>query len=124
MSARILVVEDEQIVAEDLRHRLHSMGHEVVGTAAEGREAVRMAVDLKPDLVLMDVRLQGTIDGIQAARLIHIMLETPIVYITAYSHVFVHGGVEMQPPGVCIAKPFSQEQLSATLSVVLSHTKQ
>src|SRR5215217_7190382 len=67
MSARILVVEDESIVQLDLQSRLRRLGHSVVGFASRGEEAIAKAVDLVPDLVLMDVHLQGPMDGMEAA---------------------------------------------------------
>ena len=70
MNARILVVEDEQIVAEDLSLKLRRIGHQVVGMASSGEAAIRLAKDLHPDLVLMDIRLQGKMDGREAARII------------------------------------------------------
>ena len=69
--AKILVVEDEQIVALELKDRLTHMGHSVVGVVGSGEEAIEHARRLQPDLVLMDIKLQGEIDGIQAAEGIH-----------------------------------------------------
>ena len=66
--SRILIVEDERIVATDLSKRLKAMGYEPVGRAASGEQAIALAGELKPDLVLMDIRLEGELDGIAAAR--------------------------------------------------------
>jgi YesN/AraC family two-component response regulator len=68
--ARILIVEDERIVATDLRQRLTSVGYTVVGMAATGDEAIRMVEETSPDLVLMDITLKGDMDGVQAASAI------------------------------------------------------
>ena len=120
MSARILVVEDEQIVAEDLSRKLRRIGHQVVGTAATGEDAARLAVELRPDLVLMDIRLRGRMDGREAARIIQRMTGAPVVYITAYSDVFLRNPEPTQPPGLCLSKPFSFHQLKTAVEVALA----
>src|SRR5689334_7346578 len=66
-SARILIVEDESLIADDLEHRLKKLGYEPVGIAASGEDGVARALELQPDLVLMDIRLKGQFDGIEAA---------------------------------------------------------
>src|SRR5947208_2812224 len=68
MGARIFIVEDEQIVAADLDAQLRRLGHQVIGIAASGEEAMRLAEQLRPELVLMHVRIQGDMDGTEAAR--------------------------------------------------------
>jgi len=85
LKARILVVEDERLVALALEQCLKAIGHDVVALVTTGQEAVRKAVELEPDLVLMDIRLKGEVDGIEAAVRIHDNFGTPIVYLTAYS---------------------------------------
>jgi CheY-like chemotaxis protein len=77
MGARILIVEDEQIIAADLEQKLIALGHQVVGSAASGEEAIRLAQHLRPELVLMDVRIRGSVDGTEAARRIQALITTP-----------------------------------------------
>jgi CheY-like chemotaxis protein len=120
VGARILIIEDEQIVVEDLKRKLTRMGHQVIGTAAAGDEAVRLAADLQPEVVLTDIRLPGSMDGCEAARLIQEMMSIPIIYLTAYTEVFLIDPKKMQPPGLCVSKPFSFDQLKTTLDVALS----
>jgi CheY-like chemotaxis protein len=122
MGSRILVVEDEQIVVEDLKRKLARMGHEVVGSASSGVEAIRLAAELQPSVVLMDIRLHGPMDGREAAKCIQKTKPTPIIYITAYgSDVFQYYPLtEMQPPAICISKPFSYSQLRTMIDVALS----
>lgn len=120
ISGRIVIVEDERIVAEDLSDKLNRMGHSVVGAASEGEEAIRMARELKPDLVLMDIRLSGPMDGTEAARRIHEDTGASIVYLTAYAEVFLRDPSRMQAPGVCVSKPFSTAQLQAAIDAALS----
>jgi DNA-binding response OmpR family regulator len=119
MSARILIVEDEQIIAADLRNKLTSMGHQVVGMAIAGEEAVSIADELKPDLVLMDVRLEGEMTGPVAGRMIQERTGTKVVFITAYPSVFMRDPAQMQEPGICLGKPFSRIQLEAVINAAL-----
>src|SRR5205823_2609901 len=84
-SAQILIVEDEAVVAEELRQRLTLLGLTVVAVVSSGEEAVEVARQLRPNVVLMDIRLQGELDGIEAASRIRAELKVPIVYLTAYS---------------------------------------
>lgn len=117
--ARILIVEDELIIAADLGNQLRRLGHEVVGMAIAADEAVRMADQLKPDLVLMDVQLEGEMSGTEAARVIQERTGAMIVFITAFPGVFVREPSQMQLPGICVGKPFSRIQLEAALSAAL-----
>ena len=84
-AARILIVEDEGILAEDLGLSLENLGYSVEGKVSTGREAVNLAEDLRPDLILMDIKLQGDIDGIEAADQIRTRLDIPVVYLTGYA---------------------------------------
>src|SRR5262249_47979270 len=84
-SARILIVEDEVIVARDLEGRLAALGYTVVATAGTAEEAVRLAGEHQPDLLLMDVRLRDGTDGVSAAEEIRRHQDVPIVYLTSYA---------------------------------------
>lgn len=82
---KILVVEDEALLAEEIRDRLEHLGHQVVGVADNGADAIDIARRTRPDLVLMDIRIKGDLDGIETADLIHGELDTPVVFSTAHS---------------------------------------
>src|SRR5665647_82567 len=81
---KILIVEDESIEALDIKHALESFGYEVPNIATSGEDAVELALDIKPDLILMDIILKGNTDGIAAAAKIK-ELNIPVIYLTAYS---------------------------------------
>jgi CheY-like chemotaxis protein len=83
IKARILVVEDESIVALDMRSRLISMGYDVSGIAASGEEALQLVAQSKPDLILMDIKLQGDLDGVDTAELVHKTADIPVIFVTA-----------------------------------------
>ena len=115
MNRRVLIVEDEVIVAEDLRWQITQAGYEVVGVTGSGEEAIALADRERPDVVLMDVQLQGGIGGIEAAQLIHQKSGSAIIFVTAFAAVFLKNPSHMQPPGICLSKPFSTVQLKAAL---------
>lgn len=119
MSARILIVEDEQIIAADLEAKLIQLGHQVVGTAASGDEAISLAQSVGPELVLMDIRIQGNMDGIEVARRIQRPTGLPVIFITAYGEMFLSNPALMVAPAICLSKPFSLYQLQTVLDTVL-----
>ncbi len=82
---RILVVEDEGIIAKDIQNTLSLLGYSVVGIASSGEEAVKTAMETHPDLVLMDIVLEGAMNGVKAAEQIRDRSDIPVIYLTAYS---------------------------------------
>ncbi len=112
--ARILIVEDELLIAEDLKGKLRRLGHTVVGQAMTGEVAVQKVREVQPEVVLMDVRLQGEMNSLEAAQRIHEAHSVPVVFVTA------HGGTvarmtEIQPPPLVIAKPFTSDQIKSVI---------
>lgn len=116
---RILVVEDEQIVALDLQLVLEDMGYVVIGTAASADEAWRKACEDRPDLVLMDVRIEGASDGIQTAALLRAQHQIPIVYLTGNADDATLSRALATDPDGYLAKPFDAPTLRATIEVAL-----
>ena len=116
---RILIVEDESIVALDIQDRLESLGYEVPATVASGEMAVELAGVLDPDLVLMDIHLQGQMDGIEAAEQIRQRFGMPVVYVTANAdHPTVQRAKLTEPFGYII-KPFDERELHTTIEMAL-----
>ncbi|NYT05626.1 MAG: response regulator [Methanomicrobiales archaeon] len=114
---RILVVEDEQIVAMELKATLEKLGYEVAGSANNGPDAIDRAGSLSPDVVLMDIRLKGPMDGIEAAAAIAERFDLPVVYLTAHSDFDTLGrALETQPYGYLI-KPFNDRTLYSTIEM-------
>lgn len=120
MKASVLVVEDERIVAKDMKRTLELMGYVVAGTASSGDQAVIMAGELSPDLVLMDIILEGDMDGIQAAEEIRSRFRIPVVYVTAYSDEQSVARAKETEPYAYIIKPFTKETLATTIEMVLN----
>ena len=116
---RILIVEDEGIVARDILLRLKRLGYRVCGTAATGREAIETALATRPDLVLMDVHLKGDMDGIAAARRIDGALGVPVVYLTAYSDDDTIQRAASADAVGYLLKPFEERELRAAIEVAL-----
>lgn len=124
MSARILIVEDEYIVAADLEMKLMHMGYEIVGPAVTGEEAIALADQYRPDVVLMDVRLEGPMDGREAANVIRKKAGTPIIFVTAFAGLLSENTEEGKNLEICLTKPFSTTELKDRLqSVLLSRTE-
>jgi CheY-like chemotaxis protein len=114
---RVLIVEDEAIVAADVESMLRRRGYEPVGTAATGREAIRQARERQPDIVLMDVRLRGDMSGTEAAKQIEAEQSVPVIYVTAFAE---RVRLQLPPGALCLAKPFTPAQLWGVLETVLA----
>lgn len=119
MMAKILVVEDEAIAAEAIRKRLQKLGYAVPSTASRGEEAVKKAEEHMPDLVLMDIVLQGEMDGIEAAEQIHTRFNIPVVYLTAYSDEKTLLRAKITEPFGYIIKPFKERELQIAIEIAL-----
>jgi DNA-binding NarL/FixJ family response regulator len=116
---KLLVVEDEVVIALRLQQRLTSLGFDVVGVAYSGEEAVETARDLKPDLILMDIMIPGRLDGIEAAKIIKVELNIPVIFLTAFSEdTVIERAREAQPYGY-ILKPFQDREVKATVEIAL-----
>ncbi|MBF0528809.1 MAG: response regulator [Deltaproteobacteria bacterium] len=116
---RILIVEDNQIIASNLRLDLEDLGYGVVGQTASGEDAVCLAVEERPDLILMDISLQGSMDGIQASQAIREQIETAIVFLTSYGESVMVKRAKMLEPHGFLLKPYSGPQLQASIEVAL-----
>ena len=117
--AKILVVEDESVVAWHVQEALQKLGHEVIKIVVTGREAIQIAAQARPHLVLMDIRLQGDIDGVAAAKTIYFQLDVPVVYLTAHAdEQTLQRATETSPFGYLV-KPFQEAELQATIKIAL-----
>lgn len=116
---RILVVEDEAIVAMALQARLENLEYAVVGVVASGEEAIERAAELSPDLVLMDIRLDGAMDGIEAAEQIRVRFDIPVVYLTAHADRATLERAKLTGPFGYLLKPVEERALQTTVEVAL-----
>ncbi len=120
---RIMIVEDERIVAKDLQFRLQSLGYQVAGMASEGHDAINKAATTRPSLVLMDIRLENGMDGIEAAEHIRSDLDIPVVFLTAYADQATLARAKITEPFGYILKPFEERELQSTIEIALYRHK-
>ncbi len=121
--ARILVVEDENIVALDISNGLKRLGYQVVRIVNSGEDAISSAIELKPDLILMDIQLKGMIDGIQAADAIRKKNNIPVIFLTAYADEATISRAKSAEPYGYLLKPFEETELHTAIEVVLQKHK-
>jgi two-component system, response regulator PdtaR len=117
--ARILVVEDESIVALDLIGTLKRMGHTVVGHALRGEDAIKLAASMQPELVLMDIHLLGKMDGIEAAGWIRANVGTPVIYLSAFGDEATRERAQPTSPAGWLRKPYSKYELEDVIQGAL-----
>src|SRR6266542_3360078 len=121
--ATILVVEDESIVASDLRSRLIGMGYSVPTTSASGADALQKAKLLNPDLALMDIHLKGEMDGVEAAEQMRDLFDIPCVYLTAYTDEDTLRRAKITEPYGYVVKPFEEGELHTAIELALYRRK-
>ncbi|MCB0310832.1 MAG: response regulator [Bdellovibrionales bacterium] len=123
-SARILLVEDDPISALDVKQTLLSDGHEIVGVASSGQQALELAHSLEPEVILMDVDLGGPLDGIGVAARLREIMAIPIIYLTAYCDGATLERAKMTEPEGYLIKPLKTNELNAVIQMVLHKYKQ
>lgn len=116
---KVLIVEDEAIIAMDIKNRLEHLGHIITAIAYSGDEAIKMAAQTHPDIVLMDIMLGESMDGIEAARQIHNFLDIPIIYLTAYADKKTLARAKITKPFGYILKPFEERELHSAIEIAL-----
>ncbi|MFA4848838.1 MAG: response regulator [Methanoregula sp.] len=116
---RILIVEDEALVAEDLKEMLQKFGYDVPGIADTGEKAIALANEHHPNLVLMDIHLGGAMDGITSGGEIRQRLGIPIIYVTAFASQAIIDRAKKTNPSGYILKPFNEVQIQAAIQIAL-----
>jgi two-component system cell cycle response regulator len=116
---RLLVVEDERIVALGLRSALEDLGYVVVGTVARSDEAIQRAHSERPDLVLMDIRISGAVDGIETASLLRARYQIPVIYMTGDAEAATLARALATEPVGYLVKPYNDQTLRTTIEVAL-----
>jgi PAS domain S-box-containing protein len=116
---RILVVEDESIVAKNIQSRLKKLGYNVLALVSSGEEAIRRAEQTQPDLVLMDIVLKGDIDGVEAAKEIRARLNIPIIFLTAYADDNTLERAKIAEPFGYLLKPFEIRELRSVIEIAI-----
>ncbi|MBD0333959.1 MAG: diguanylate cyclase [Cyanobacteria bacterium Co-bin13] len=122
--ANVLIVEDEPIAAWNIREALEQLGHQIVDEVVSGQQAIDTARLVRPDLVLMDIRLTGAIDGIEAAETIQGQFSIPVIFLTAYAdEMTVQRAIATSPFGY-IVKPFRWRELQTSIEIALHRHRQ
>jgi two-component system, cell cycle sensor histidine kinase and response regulator CckA len=114
-----MIVEDDRVVARDIRTLVSRMGHSVVGVTGSGEEAVTLAATEQPDLVLMDIRLEGKMDGIEAAQRIRSKDQIPVVFLTAYGNEEIMRRASLTEPLGYLLKPFEEPRMRTAIQIAL-----
>lgn len=117
--ASVFIVEDEAIVASDLRETLLGLGYSVAGTAKSGEAALELIGTTRPDLILMDIHLAGSMDGIDTAGIVHSRFNTPVVYLTAYADTALLERARLTEPYGYLIKPYDDRMLQSTIEMSL-----
>lgn len=115
----ILIVEDERIVALDLQYQLRRLGYTVSDVASSGEQALRIAEEAQPDVVLMDIRLGGALDGVEAAEELRTFFEVPVVFLTAYADDRTLERAKATEPFGYLLKPFEERELQVAIEIAL-----
>lgn len=119
MSAtRILIVEDDMIIAANISLQLSNLGYEVTGIETKAEDAVHHALETKPDIILMDIQLRGKSSGIDAAHEIHKFIDIPLIFLTANEDDATFQKAKETHPFAFISKPFTKQNLERTIALV------
>ena len=123
LNLKILIVEDEIIVAEDLKQRLENLGYNIVGIAAKGRDALKITGETNPDLILMDIMLKGELDGIDTAQTIRNVYNIPFIYLTGSTDNTIRERAETTKPLGYIIKPFDDIGIQNSIEIAFINKK-
>jgi YesN/AraC family two-component response regulator len=125
MSIQILIVEDESLVAQDIAQILKDEDYSVCAIANNGKTAIEKVAEFCPDLVLLDIRIKGELDGINVGEQIQLFYDIPLIYLTAFSDAETLKRAQATNPQGFVLKPFRREQLLTSIAVALTtHTAQ
>lgn len=123
VNEKILVVEDEELIGQDIKFLLEDLGYEVPALVPSGEEAISRAGETHADLVLMDIMLEGELDGIEAANMINNQFGIPIIYLTAYRNEEILERAKLTEPYAYIVKPFEERELRTNVEIALNRHK-
>jgi PAS domain S-box-containing protein len=115
----ILIVEDERIIARDIQHSLENLGYAVPAIVSSGKKAIEKATEIRPHLILMDIRLKGEMDGVEAAERIRAAFDIPVIYLTAYADDETLQRARITEPFGYILKPFEEREVHSVIQMAL-----
>ena len=116
---KVLIVEDESIVAKDIQNSLKKFGYQVTASVSNGEKALQEVEEDRPDIILMDIMLKGKMTGIEAAKVIKKRFDIPVVFLTAYADDGTLNSAKVSEPYGYITKPFKEKELQTTIEVAI-----
>jgi len=116
----ILIVEDERITSLEIKMQIKKMGYKLFGYAPSGEKAIELCQEKRPDLVLMDIMLEGELDGIETVRELKKTKYLPVIYLTAYADTETHKRASKTNPSAILSKPFSPVELEKNIKLALN----
>ncbi|OGU29499.1 MAG: hypothetical protein A2057_14030 [Ignavibacteria bacterium GWA2_35_9] len=117
LKPKILIVEKERIIAIDIKNSLHRMGCEVMEILSSGEEVIRKVKEEKPDLILMEITLEGALDGIETAEIISSKYDIPVIYLTAYSDRETLQRAKITEPYGYLIRPFDSREIEIAIEM-------
>lgn len=120
--ARIIIAEDEKIVAKDIENKLKKSGYDVIGVVSTGKDLLDKVSAEPPDLVLMDIKLDGDMDGIETAAKLKDGYGVPVIYLTAYADKITLNRINETKPGGYVLKPFKLSDLRESIETALNRS--
>ncbi len=117
LKPKILIAENERIFAIDIKNSLHRMGCEVMEIVSSGEDVIRKVTEEKPDLILMDINLDGALDGIETAEIISSKYDIPVIYLTAYSDRETLHRAKITEPYGYLVKPFDSREIEIAIEM-------
>ncbi|BFM41307.1 response regulator transcription factor [Synechocystis sp. LKSZ1] len=124
MPFQVLIVEDERLVAQHIAHLIKDNEYQVCGTVSDGEIALKKVVELRPDLILLDICIKGKLDGIEVAEQIQSLYAIPIIFLTAFSDTETLKRAQAINPAGYVVKPFRREQLLSSMAIALAQPAQ
>jgi CheY-like chemotaxis protein len=121
-AAQLLIVEDNALIALHLQSILTGLGYDVVGMVPSGERALQRVTERVPDVVLMDINLEGELDGIEAAALIQAQFDIPVIFLTGYSEDVLPQESELSGPHAYLSKPVHERELGDTIEAMLNRS--
>ena len=119
-TTKVLIVEDEMIIAAELAAQLEDLGYEITGILPRGEDALRSIESTPPELVLMDVHLKGTLDGIETAGAIHLQFDIPLIFLTSNTDDATFAAAKRTRPAAFLGKPYRITELHRMIQLVLN----
>lgn len=120
---KIFIVEDQRIVAEDLTRMLERLGYQVVGLASSGDEALKIIEATRPHLILMDIHIQGSLDGVHVAKQVVAKFDVSLIYLTGSADEILVARAKGTQPSGYLQKPFDEQDLKTTVELALNRKK-